>query len=272
MLNRQEFSSLRQGLVGAWCQSLGASGYTLIDRSGLGQHGTLTNMDGQTTVVGSGSGLATQFDGVNDYVSIPMRSRSLSSMTITGWAYYITSPAAFRALVFTRSTLTAGVFSSGATGNPLTSMWTGTAGEYGAATGLNIPTRTWFFFAMVLDGQALTTWLNAQSFTVSITQTTYNIGQTWTIGTDIYIISQRSSNALIDDVRIYSRAITLSEIRLLASRRGIGLSPLPDRAAGLPRKLSVNVGGSWRAADAYVRTATDWRLSQASVNVGGVWK
>jgi hypothetical protein len=76
----------------------------------------------------------------------------------------------------------------------------------------------------------------------------------------------------MDDARLYNRALTLSEISLLASRRGIGLTPLPDRGGGLPRKLSVNVGGDWRAADAYVRTATDWRLSQASVNVGGTWK
>jgi hypothetical protein len=81
-----------------------------------------------------------------------------------------------------------------------------------------------------------------------------------------------SVNGAVDDIRIYNRALTPAEIRLLASRRGIGLSPLPDRGGGLPRKLSVNVGGTWRAADAYVRTATDWRLSQASVNVSGTWK
>jgi hypothetical protein len=75
-----------------------------------------------------------------------------------------------------------------------------------------------------------------------------------------------------DDARLYNRALTLPEIRLLASRRGIGLSPLPDRAAGMPRKLSVNVGGDWRPADAYVNVAGAWKLAQASVNVGGTWK
>ena len=78
--------------------------------------------------------------------------------------------------------------------------------------------------------------------------------------------------ARFDDIRLYNRALTLSEIRLLASRRGIGLTPLPDRAAGLPRRFSVNVGGTWRAADAYVNVGGDWRLSPPSVNVGGVWK
>jgi hypothetical protein len=76
----------------------------------------------------------------------------------------------------------------------------------------------------------------------------------------------------LDDLRVYNRALTAAEIRLLASRRGIGLQPLPDRAAGLPRKLSVNVGGTWRPADAYVHDGTAFRLSEAKINVGGVWK
>jgi len=71
---------------------------------------------------------------------------------------------------------------------------------------------------------------------------------------------------------VYNRALTLPEIRLLASRRGIGLSPLPDRGGGLPRKLSVNVGGTWRAANAYLNVGVAWKLAQASVNVSGTWR
>jgi hypothetical protein len=76
----------------------------------------------------------------------------------------------------------------------------------------------------------------------------------------------------VDDLRLYSRALTLAEIRLLARRRGIGLTTLPDRAAGLPRKLSVNVGGTWRPADAYVNVGGAWKLAQASTNVAGTWR
>ena len=80
-------------------------------------------------------------------------------------------------------------------------------------------------------------------------------------------------NGQIDDTRVYDRALTPAEIRLLASRRGIGLTPLPHRAAGLPRKLSVKIGGDWRAADAYVNVGGGvWKLGQASVNVAGTWR
>jgi hypothetical protein len=42
----------------------------LLDRSGYGNHGTLTNMDAGTDWVGSQYGWALDFDGVDDYVSI----------------------------------------------------------------------------------------------------------------------------------------------------------------------------------------------------------
>jgi hypothetical protein len=75
-----------------------------------------------------------------------------------------------------------------------------------------------------------------------------------------------------DDARLYGRALTLSEIRLLASRRGIGLSPLPDRAAGLPKKLFVNDAGTWRDGDAYVNNGSGWRLGVPFVNDAGTWR
>ena len=62
---------LRDGLVGAWCPSLGATAGTLLDRSGRNNHGTLTNMDPATDWVQSGGRGALDFDGVNDQVSFP---------------------------------------------------------------------------------------------------------------------------------------------------------------------------------------------------------
>ena len=60
--------SIIDGLVGAWCPSLGPSGYTLLDRSGRGRHGTLTNMDAASDWVASPGGWALDFDGVDDNV------------------------------------------------------------------------------------------------------------------------------------------------------------------------------------------------------------
>jgi hypothetical protein len=101
-------------------------------------------------------------------------------------------------------------------------------------------------------------------FTINTGASAINIGRA--------IVASGYASVLLDDIRLYSRALTAPEIRLLASRRGIGLQPLPDRAAGLPRKLSVNVGGTWRDGDAYVNTGSGWRLGIPSVNVAGTWR
>lgn len=64
--------ALSDGLVGYWSPWLGSSGYRLLDRTGRGNHGTLTNMDAGTDWVGATvqgrSGFSLDYDGINDYV------------------------------------------------------------------------------------------------------------------------------------------------------------------------------------------------------------
>jgi len=86
--------ALSDGLVGYWSPWLGSSGYQLLDRTGRGNHGTLTNMDAGTDWVGATiqgrSGYALDFDGSNDFVDIPLRDplQSLQvPMTIGAWVY-----------------------------------------------------------------------------------------------------------------------------------------------------------------------------------------
>jgi len=137
----------------------------------------------------------------------------------------------------------------------------------------SINRNIWHNVSVVNDGTNWTVYQGGiQAFQASATS--FSVSQSILVGS-----SQRDSDnlqspfgGLVDDFRLYNRALTLAEVRLLASRRGIGLSPLPDRAAGLPRKLSVNVGGTWRPSDSYINVGGVWRLGQASVNVAGVWK
>ena len=86
--------ALRDAIVGVWSPWLGCSGYTLLDRSGNGSHGTLTNMAGTTwtanTIAGR-SGNTLRFDGVNDYVNIPvngwLNTNYTAGITFGGWVY-----------------------------------------------------------------------------------------------------------------------------------------------------------------------------------------
>ena len=61
-------SNLWNGVVGFWSASAGPSGYRLLDRSGRGNHGTLTNMTADDWV-GDDGRYALDFDGSNDYIT-----------------------------------------------------------------------------------------------------------------------------------------------------------------------------------------------------------
>ena len=277
MAIRTEHSSLRQGLVGCWVPSLGASGLSLIDRSGRNNNATLTNMGGQDNWRASGSGVALNFDGTNDFClgssgsGFPLGA---SPRALSAWfrfsanvnaefiAYGGNAAAGHRFALFREVTGGIGV-EIGSAGQQ--AAWTYDTLWHHLACSFDASVSTLSAAKVFLDGVQLTTTGN--------TATALNTQQTGiTIGaisgaTTVYLM-----NGQLDDLRLYSRALPLAEIRLLASRRGIGLTPLPDRAAGLPRRFSVNVGGTWRSADSYVNVGGVWKLGQPSVNVGGVWK
>jgi hypothetical protein len=290
MIIRQEFSSLRQGLVGAWCPSLGASGLTLIDRSGLNNHGTLTNMAGQNNWQASGSGVALSFDGSNDFaranhqrpisvypvtLSAWMRSANLNTTAITpGNAFTPVMLSNTANLVNIRVEVVniAGVLLL----RTITQNAAGTVAREFRSTGFTSNSDWNHYCGVFLDGTTQQVYYNGvlQPGSAAGTEPTISGIESAYIGGFRYNTSliYGSVNGLIDDCRIYNRALTLAEIRLLASRRGIGLTPLPDRAAGLPRKLSVNVGGTWRDGDAYVNTGSGWRLGVPFVNDAGTWR
>lgn len=286
MLSRQEFSSLRQGLVGAWCPSLGASGYTLIDRSGRNNHGTLTNMGGQDNWRASGSGIALNFDGVDDYVSA-IAPITDNKVTLVAWGYFASTPTKYPMLLQWRQ-------AGGANATNCFHILHRPAGDtFGGGSGSRIMfaangasftntfptaplvTGRWNCYCGTFDGTTQTLYVNgvsaasaSVSSAVSVTaqNRSVDIGYNQPAPTDLYF------SGPLDDLRLYNRILTPAEIRLIASRRGIGLSPLPDRAAGMPRKLFVNVGGTWRNGDAYVNTGSGWRLGIPYVNAGGTWK
>ena len=62
------YPELWDGVVGAWCPSLGPTGLRLHDHSRRNNWGTLTNMDPPTDWVVSDGQYALDFDGTNDYV------------------------------------------------------------------------------------------------------------------------------------------------------------------------------------------------------------
>jgi hypothetical protein len=264
-MSRHEHPSLRQGLIRAWCPSLGASGLTLIDRSGQNAHGTLTNMAGQDNWQASGSGVALNFDGANDYVACG--ATLTGAFTYSAWFWLRTFGPSGKIV---HGSTTDGDLQCPIIAPTFTRLQSDTVGTGKNFTGTN-SLLIWTHVCATRQSDNL-----VSVFTNGVRSTTAPQSVTGTFS--LNSLGRYAGNTTylwdgyLDDIRLYNRALTASEIRLLASRRGIGLTPLPDRAAGMPRKLSINVGGTWRPADAYVHDGTAFRLSEAKINVGGVWK
>jgi hypothetical protein len=259
------YPSLRQRLVGAWCPSFGATGYTLVDRSGRNNNGTLNNMDGQQNWVASGTGTALRFDGTNDYVacgSVPILGAA--PRTLSHW--FLTTASADANWVS---------FGANAVGQLWqTGIYIGSLGalNYSAdVTTSATPYRDgkWHHIATLYDGVSVILYIDGNRigsgvFTINTGASQLNIGRA--------ITAANYSSVLLDDVRIYSRALTAAEVKLLASRRGVGLTPIGSTRATYPTKFQIRVAGTWREADAYQNVAGVWKPSPPSIKVAGVWK
>jgi hypothetical protein len=274
---RHEYPSLRQGLVGAWCPSLGASGLSLIDRSGQNAHGTLTNMGGQTSWQPVAGAPAVTLDGTNDF-SVSSDRTGLAGNVPWSVAFWLYSSATAGTVIYSGGGSSAGLgilvrlstsgsmfYSGGATnctiGNAFDSgKWTHGVFVYPGT----VIRETIYYKNGVRLGTVSESPANAANVAANYVRQSVWLGSLSGTGTFL--------NGSLDDVRLYNRSLTPSEIYLLASRRGIGLSPLPDRAAGLPKKLFVNDAGTWRNGDAYVNTGSGWRLGVPFVNDAGTWR
>jgi hypothetical protein len=203
------------------------------DSSGKGYNGTLVEdpifVDSQ-----SGFDKALQFDGTNDHVELPIGSlvSSLDSATLASWVNFTTASTDSWVRIFD--------FGTGVTsGNPLNYMFlsprqstTGTmrfairqttsTGESGVNSPMNL-SAGWHHMAVVIDGSAMTLGLYLDGEAVAS-------GTTAVLPKDLGATNQnwlgRSQwsgdgyyQGLIDDFRIYNRAMSTGEVRYLAGDR-----------------------------------------------------
>jgi len=221
-----DHANLRQGLVGAWCPSIAGSGNLLPDLSGRGNNGTLTNMASDDWVSAQ-YGRALDFDGVNDYVSVT-GSITTSAATFIAWIYRRGNQGQYDGILFSRSTNITGM--NFQTSNQLAYAWNDAANTYNWASNVTVPDSVWCMCAIVVAPSIATAYvcqdgkISSATNSVAHNSTTLNAIQ---IGRDS--LSTRYTNALIDDARIYNRALTDSEVRILAQRPGIGLRQDRDR-------------------------------------------
>lgn len=225
-----EYPSLWRGCVGAWCPSLGETGLVLRDHSGYGNHGTLTNMDPATDWVASNGKMALDFDGSNDFVSaMPGSQLSNVSGSISFWVKPTNSwNSGVREFWFgTDLAGYGGIEFQNWFSNTLYVGWQ----DYSPSADYRIVvTRSSTNWTQNIWGTYVLTWGFGNSFLYfngvtigSHASTTVNIDNSSFPNLRIAAVvfdSTRGSGQL-DDFRVYNRVLTPSEIKLLATRRGI---------------------------------------------------
>jgi hypothetical protein len=245
------------GMIGYWSFD-DATGTKATDFSGNGSIGTLTNMDASTDWVVGKRGKALDFDGSDDYVSAVNSTSITSAQTsVSLWVKVAAYPQANPRLIEIQDgSSSAQIIRDGTSGQWVTKHSQFQSGFNGTQWGVPV-VGTWQHIVVVWDSVGNTTqfYLNgvAQDGTAN-----GNIG----IGNQanaVYIGSRSDLNAttffdgIIDEVRIYNRALSLSEVSALYQ-----LSSAKLQASQNSRLTSGLVGlWSFNGSDMVGTTALD---------------
>jgi len=219
---------LTTGLVGYWTMDgkdtpwTSATAATTVDKSGKGNTGTLTNMSQSISPIAGKVGQGLSFDGSDDFIS--MADANVydfgvnENFSVAFWVKYNNNTANNAAIVEKWS---------GAGGYPFVFRISGgnpkqvLMARYDSTNNPNVstatvtPLATWFHVVGVKSGSNLFMYANG-ILQNSSTDTTTGV----TSNNSLLYIGQRGDgsnrfNGLIDDVRVYNRALSANEVSQL---------------------------------------------------------
>ena len=216
-------------LVGYWRMDDNAANATVVDQTGI-NNGTFNDATGDPNTdahsVAGQVGNALDFDGTDDYVNIPYASNldAFTAFTFSTWINPTSNPTVDYERFLEKDWMTNGSFTFTTRSNLRVNF----EAQNDAGTSVQVlttdtlPLNTWAYITAVWDGANITIYINGMpkasgSFSGTLTNNQY-----------IRIGSHKGGttgfHGLIDEVRIYNRALSAEEIRKQFSRgrRGVG--------------------------------------------------
>ncbi len=199
------------GLVGAWGFDE-PSGTTAADASGHGYAGAI---DGPLRTTGGKFGGALSFDGVNDWVTVPDADALdlTTGMTMEAWVRPTAVGALWRTVMFKEQpgSLIYALYAGDGKGKPATDVFT--TADKGLSGTTATPLNAWTHLAATYDGANLRIYVNGvQAATKAVTGSIRASTGLLRIGGN-GIWNDEWFAGLIDEVRLYSRALTATEIQ-----------------------------------------------------------
>lgn len=224
---------INSGLVGYWTFDgpdtawTSATAGTVADRSGQGNTGTLTNMNQSTSPTPGKVGQGFLFDGVNDYINAGNNFSSViegANRTLVAWGktFTATPSSDIRIITLYRANSSSGF--AIVQDNP-TNNWHGVYRNTGGAlasidSGVAGTVNVWQHIVLVQEGASIKIYVDGAekaSASDAVVPTTVSppdadIGAFDTTGSDSM---NAHFNGVIDDVRIYNRALSADEVKQL---------------------------------------------------------
>lgn len=238
---RSRYPRLWDGCVGAWCPSLGVSGYRVPDYTTAMNWGTLTSMDPATDWVVSRGGYALDFDGANDRVVTGSTYASGTGAFSVAFWWDGRDTAQYNMLVTQRANAfnsasdhTWGIGNGNYAIGPANTKKIGvllyTPGNYRIHLTIGDFNSGMRHYGFVATGSTVDIYVDG----IAVSQSVANVAGSYPNITQLNSVAFGGSpgadasllaNGIMDDVRIYSRALHPMEWRLLATRRAIAYEP-----------------------------------------------
>lgn len=204
-------SASTSGLVAAYSFDE-ASGATVVDASGKGNHGTFSSTTRTTGKTGYGNALS--FNGTSDWVTVN-DSASLdltNSMTLEAWVYPTTTMSSWRSVLLKEQSvgLAYALYANSDSNQPVASLNIGS--DQNLSGGSALAANTWVHLAATYDGGTQRLYVNGSQI-ASKTQTgniTVSSGALRIGGNSVW---SEFFKGRIDEIRIYNRALSVSEIQ-----------------------------------------------------------
>ena len=261
------FTPPNTGLVAAYSFD-GGSGPTLADVSGTGNNGTISGATWSTQGHSAG---ALSFDGVNDIVTVAdAPSLDLTTgMTLEAWVRP-TVVTNWRTVLLKEQPgqLVYGMYANNNGNRPSAHAFVGGDRELRGAARLTA--NVWTHLAATYDGATLRIFVGgSQSATLAVSGSILTSNNPLRIGGNT--IWSEWFSGLIDDVRIYNRALTAGEITTDMNQPVSGGGPPPPdgTAPSAPGTLTASGGVAMASAGAQLRSVV---LVPLPVSAREVWR